>query len=407
MKKYITVFPFIHINIKDNNTLFYNTLSRSNAVFTNNDAIAQIAKKLEESNLTCMVEEEQINVLKQNNFFKILLLNNFGYYVDAEKLPVPPFTTRCIDVNDTRLVTNFKNHEYLLENVRELTFYLNNFASAKNQTKVRKAHYQFLFPVYDEEKKELNLKEIISIIKVIGNHQININITGGNILEYSNFYELINELNNCRHNVFYYFHYLDLVNSDNNKLLSAISQKTIKVILVDFPFELKEFVKWNEIIKQDGVRIEFIVENEEQITEAEQIISEFAINDHMFRPYYNGENIKFFKENVFVSERDIIEVKESLFDLATKKISNPSFFGKLIFNTDGNIFTSFNFPAIGNINNLNLKNLIFELLEDENSIWRVNKTIVEPCNNCIYNLLCPPISNYEYLINKHNLCNVK
>ena len=112
------------------------------------------------------------------------------------------------------------------------------------------------------------------------------------------------------------------------------------------------------------------------------------------------------KENVFVNEDDILEIKESLFELATKKISNPSFFGKLIFNADGNIFTSFNFPPIGNINELNIKNLIFNLLEDENSSWRVNKAQIEPCSNCIYNLLCPPISNYELVLGQNNLCHI-
>jgi pseudo-rSAM protein len=244
------------------------------------------------------------------------------------------------------------------------------------------------------------------MLKEIENIPININIIGGNIFEYSNYQELIAALNQSWHNVFYYFHYSDFTHPESIDKLSAIREKTIKVLLIDFPFVQNEFVKWEEVIKQHIQKVECIVENDEQIAEAEQIISQFEITDYMFRPYYNGLNIDFFKGNVFLNEEDILEVKESLFELATKKISNPAFFGKLIFNADGNIFTSFNFPSIGNINNFNIRHLIFNLLEDENSSWRVNKTVVTPCKDCIFNLLCSPISNYELVIRQNNLCHV-
>jgi len=408
MSKFITIFPFIHFNTKNNNTLFYNTLSGNSIVFREDEPISLLAKRLEENNFACTIEEDQISILEKNNFFNLLLENNIGYSIDAEKLQSMPFATQCIDFKDNRLMSSFKNHEYLVENIREITFYLNNFTTATSHSKRRKPlHHQFIFPICEEEAKEINLINVKSILKEVEDNPIIINIVGGNILKSSNFQDIVNELNNCLHNVFYYFHYSDLMNSDNINLLSTISEKTIKVILVDFPFVRSEFLKWDEIIKQDGIRVEFIVENEEQISEAEQIISEFAINDNMFHPYYNGTNFEFFKENVFVNEKDILDVKESLFELATKKISNPSFFGKLIFNADGNIYTSFNFPPIGNINKLNLKNMIFNLLEEENSVWRVNKTVVEPCKNCIFNILCPPISNYELVMGLNNLCTVK
>ncbi len=29
---------------------------------------------------------------------------------------------------------------------------------------------------------------------------------------------------------------------------------------------------------------------------------------------------------------------------------------------------------------------------------------VEPCKDCVFNSLCPPISNYEHVMGKHDLC---
>ena len=44
---------------------------------------------------------------------------------------------------------------------------------------------------------------------------------------------------------------------------------------------------------------------------------------------------------------------------------------------------------------------------DKGKSWWKLRTNIKPCNNCLYNLLCPPISNYEYVIGKYNLCNIK
>ncbi|MBE9468407.1 MAG: hypothetical protein IMY72_08845 [Bacteroidetes bacterium] len=38
--------------------------------------------------------------------------------------------------------------------------------------------------------------------------------------------------------------------------------------------------------------------------------------------------------------------------------------------------------------------------------WFKLRTNTKPCCNCLYNTLCPPISNYEYALGKYNLCNV-
>jgi pseudo-rSAM protein len=406
MKKYVTIFPFVHINIKHTNTLFYNTISGHSAVFISNEFVAQLANTLLKSNYACLVEDDQINELKQYDFFNLLLKNNLGYYIDAKKLHELPFTTQCIDINDERVISNFKMNENILENIREITLYLNNFTNAKSHS-LNKAHQQFLYPIYEEEKKELDMTYIKVILNKFENNPLNLNIIGGNILKYSNFKELTKELNNSWHNTFYYFHYSDLIASRNKKLFSSINNKAVKIILIDFPLLQAEFIKWKDAFREENVKVEFIVEGESQIIEAEEVISQFDITNYMFRPYYNETNIEFFKENVFVNEEDIRKVKEDLFTLVTKKISNPVFFGKLIFNTDGQIFTNFNFPAIGNIKESNIEKLVFDLLEDANSPWRVNKPLIHPCNNCIYNILCPPISNYEFALKRNNFISVR
>jgi pseudo-rSAM protein len=209
------------------------------------------------------------------------------------------------------------------------------------------------------------------------------------------------------HNIFYFFHYTDLKTEVQKRYLSLINENETKTIFIDFPVMEIWLKKWEKIFEQENVQFEFIIESDSHISEAETIISTFDIQNYHFRPFYNGNNFQFFQENVFVSEDDILTVKESIFGLLTKKISNPAFFGKLTVDACGNIFTNTNLPSVGNIDDLELKQIIYEQITDDNSVWLKNKYGVEPCKNCIYNLLCPPISNYDYIFNQHDLCTVK
>ena len=45
--------------------------------------------------------------------------------------------------------------------------------------------------------------------------------------------------------------------------------------------------------------------------------------------------------------------------------------------------------------------LLFETTPD---FYNIDK--VYPCKSCLYNFLCPPISNYENVLRKTNLCNI-
>ena len=410
MEIFFTIFPFVYISKCDNDTLFYNTVSGDSMIFKDNLFITEIVHRLEQQDYACVVNEDEINRLNQVDFFKLLVEKNIGYYIDKKHFPVLPLTTQSADINDPELVTNFKKNEYIIENLRELTFYINSGAcnpACTNQLTIQKAHKQFLYPIYESQKNELPLSKIEKVIGELGTINVNINILGGNIFKYAHIESLIDILNGSTHNIFYYFHYTDWIEESSQQILSLINENETITILIDFPFHETWFKMWELIIKQKNVKIEFIVESDLQVTEAEKIISKYTLENYNFKPFYNDKNFDFFSENVFVSEGDILSVKASLFELITKKISNPAFFGKLTFDVHGNIYSSVNLPPVSTINNLNLKRLIHDLITDENSIWLKNKYTTEPCNHCIYNLLCPPISNYDYLLNRHNLCSVK
>lgn len=84
---------------------------------------------------------------------------------------------------------------------------------------------------------------------------------------------------------------------------------------------------------------------------------------------------------------------------------NTNYFGTLEFYVDGSVRANANTPIIGSFPESNVLEIIYrELLV--NTAWRKIRD-GEICSNCNYNYLCPSPSNYELIIAKENLCNIK
>ena len=84
---------------------------------------------------------------------------------------------------------------------------------------------------------------------------------------------------------------------------------------------------------------------------------------------------------------------------------NKNNFGKLVVFSDGEVHANVNKKSLGNINDIDFHDLIFSELSGDES-WKSVRMNAPTCKDCMYNCLCPPISNYEYTIGKNNLCNI-
>ena len=100
-----------------------------------------------------------------------------------------------------------------------------------------------------------------------------------------------------------------------------------------------------------------------------------------------------------MDEQDILENKTSLEMIFSNQVMNRNHFGKLTILSNGEIFTNINDSCKGNIKTGSLKKIIYDEMMTGNS-WKNNRTKISPCKNCNYELLCPSISNYEYVIKK-------
>ena len=95
----------------------------------------------------------------------------------------------------------------------------------------------------------------------------------------------------------------------------------------------------------------------------------------------------------------------SIKDLFAKQALNTSDFGKINVMSNGEVYANVKHPALGNIHSHSVYEIINKEIEEGRSWLRIRNQA--PCNQCIYQWLCPAPSDYEIEIGRPNLCHIK
>ncbi|MFZ5430208.1 MAG: TIGR04150 pseudo-rSAM protein [Bacteroidota bacterium] len=147
----------------------------------------------------------------------------------------------------------------------------------------------------------------------------------------------------------------------------------------------------------------FYVRNEEEYQKADMFIKKYKIPKCEISPVFNGENLFFFRDHIFIDENDLIKPELSKREIFAHQALNTNDFGKLTIMPDGKVYANPYFPALGTIED-DIRELIYRELIEGKSWLRIRD--MEPCCNCVYQWLCPSPSDYELAIGKPNLCHI-
>lgn len=284
--------------------------------------------------------------------------------------------------------------------VNEMTFYINGQCS-QNCNFCNKYYKQFV--CCHKSNNRLKLEDIISKIENYSSTAfVKTNICGGNIFLYEKINELISYLqsNNVKSN--FYFNYLNWDEKYINLLDSYLFYFHIHI---NFPIVDESLQKIMNSIEQvkGKVHFTFIVTSNKEYELTEELIFKYELDWVDILPFYN-ENLSFFKDFVYTNISDIIAAKPNKHEIFKRQQVNTYDFGKLIINSSGDIYANINHPTIGHIKEEVTQIVLRELQRGES--WKRLRTQY-PCNNCIYQYLCPSPSSYEIVIGRNNLCNIK
>ena len=350
------------------------------------------------------LDQEEIDVPAVRDFIEQVLSVGMGKLYDKEQNSIKPVI--LLPILSLNLdVEKLKNHENVdLFLARDISKYLLDVNIILNNVCSQRCLYcqsydkQFFCCSKDSLYGHLSQNSLLNLLRQISYYPVRtINITGGDIYQYHNL-EVFDILDCSTKKIFnFYIHYL-------NYQINKYVDKQCLHILVNTPVCYDKFKRTFELLQGKGAKFHLIVENEEQYQELETLMGHWGIEDFEVHPFYNGQNIQFFENNVYLSEEDITTNIISMREIFRNQKLNANSFGSLYILPNGDIKANLNEKTIGHID----KDRIIDVINSEmiqNTAWR-NVRSSEPCNNCIYQYLCPPLSNYERVLNRPNLCHV-
>lgn len=375
---WFTIEPYVFVGITDKCVLLYNTLDGVSIESDKKEVIELLREILKKENCgVILLTNENYKQENINTFVSELREKYMGDIIDVsltkgKPVQLLPFYNYLTN-NDIYIKHNFSPLKNVLENLSEISMHVNNVT---------------------------NLTNLISfLLSLPGNPTFNII---GNLKNVDKYSELLS--------------YLDQQPSPKNIecsykniiALQPIFENNFSYkILIDFPLDIEQWHNARHILLTQTLPVEYIfdVSSEEEKKQTEQIIEQFQIENYRINPIYNGNNILFFKKNVYLTKEDILSTSMTIKDFFIRQSMNIYDFGKINIMPNGDVYANLNHPVLGNINKNNIYEIVNKEVKEGKSWFRIRDQA--PCNDCVYQWLCPPPSDYEISIGKYNLCDVK
>jgi pseudo-rSAM protein len=416
---WLSLYPYVYVSVKKDRAILYNTLNHNLLEYESDCSIFKLIKRLDSpSNLYVIkIKAGEIDG-ETGEFIDRLRSLYFGDVIDTTLSSRKPVQFKPIlnlqKTLDSLTLDDGKSmvmvHDEIPDYLNIVTLYVNSDCN-QSCTICRDGYKQFLCcHKSDRNGKHLSLENISTLIDQIKTSSLHkLNITGGNLFSYSMLNELVKYLNQTGVLKEYYFHYLNIEDHPTFfKLLQAGNNQLS--VTVHFPIELDVFERKMELVLRSQIdrkwSFQFVIQSEKDIKSAKTLISKFQMDNNRIIPYYNGHNLDFFRQNVFLNRESILTSQPGMNDLHVRAVLNTSDFKKLTVLSDKSIYANLNNPKIGTLGKDHVMKVLYNELHTGKSWTKVRKH-VKPCMSCVFNALCPPISNYEYAIDRYNLCDIK
>jgi len=402
MKKYVLYFdPYVYAKIINNKLLLYNTLNHKTINICLNKIIKRIISNLlKESNLySVILTQDEYNNIDLQDFLEKIRSNFMGdayettynYFKPIQPIPVlidhlPQKTDDFLD---------------LPSHLSSINLFINNEISILEEKYPKKN--QFKWYLQGKINKELDSGIIIDILESLQSTNVEINLIG-DIFKHCAYEEIIEVVRSSNRKINFMIKSSAL---DGSKLNTLISNQGKIHLLIDDSNCLKAMNDDLLFTKNNLINYHFAVSSQDDFVLIKDWQSINGVRNLHIHPYYNGKNLEFFKKNVFSDENSIIHQNLSIQDIYSRKIINTNAYGTIYITNEGIVQTNLNSSIIGNLKINNIWDIIKTEIINKQSIWRNVRSKVFPCNKCLFTDLCPSISNYEYVLERFNLCNIK
>lgn len=431
MKKqyWFSIETYVHIALKNDSLLLYNTLNGKALEYSGEgeQKILNLVKKMKSTRNMQVIRltGDDLEDPAIAQFVAAVMESFMGELIDtshSRKKPVQmiPILTVNNDVKHLKKDASRSVGEGMMPYLTEIFLYIHN-GCEHNCGICAGAYKQFpCCTIKKNRNGNMDAKKIQMFLDEIKSSSFcSINILGGDIFAHTEFEKIIEILNSGpvqKTQKTLYCHYLNVIkhgiegkgeeSSGNIQKLNILNARTYTLkIQVTFPLNEEKFRAALETVKAFDLNAKFvfIIESEADYEQAEALATSCRAGNYDFQPFYNGGNLEFFKQNVFPGKDEILESRPSLIDIFQNSAVNKNNFGRLTVFNNGDIYANVNASRLGVLG----KDSIYDVLYKEmyrGQSWRRIRKNVGPCKCCTFQSLCPPLSNYNHIIGRNDLC---
>ncbi|HWR94937.1 MAG TPA: TIGR04150 pseudo-rSAM protein [Flavobacterium sp.] len=377
---WFTIEPYVFIGLTNKCVLLYNTLDCATIESDESEVINLLQEMLQKKNYgVILLSEKRLQNKSINDFITELREKYMGDIIDttlSKGKPIqliPFFNFSSTDRLKLYKKHNFSSDRNILANLSEISIHVDSTTDSR---------------------------KLISFLQSVPDRLI-FNIVG-NLGKLTNYEELLSFLNQCSSPKNIVCSYKSVI-----PIKPAFKNNFMYNIGVDFPIHSQFWNNSIQMLRNQSLPFEytFNVSSLNDCQQSEQLIEQFQIERCRINPVYTGDNILFFKENIFLSKEDILSTHISIRNIFANQSINIFDFGKINILPNGDVFSNLNHPSLGNIYKSNIYDIVQKELFEGKSWLRIRNQA--PCDACVFQWLCPPPSNYEIAIGRPNLCYVK
>lgn len=411
--------PHVHLNIKQDRAVLYNTLNGKLLVYQNNPHALHILKSLDrDANLYVTGLKEKDLAGPAGELVREIREHFCGELMDAAWSSGKPIQFKPIAyLEKSQDKLTFEPKVRLLER-DEVGEYLNvvnlyiNKECRLDCPQCPRAYKQF--PICTtarvthraNKKHEIMLQDLRRLIDQLEHTDaFRLNILGGNILKHTQFPEVAEHLDRSPFEIHYYLHYLNADPADESWLRLGKGDQNTLHIMAPAPIRRPELGRTVGTLRAQNIKpmIHFPVESEENLDFVDAVVAEFRLEQVELHPFFNGDNGGFFRDNVFIDRDAVQESRLTMRDIFARMSINTLNFKHLTVLSDGGVYANVNHSRLGRLGKDTVVDMLIKELSAGRS-WLKIRRRVSPCRSCSFNALCPPISNYEYALGRYDLC---
>lgn len=399
--------PYAFIFGEGRRFVVYNTLNSAYLYAPETPLVLEILASLEDaSNGYCLVLKEEQALDPVFHDFAVQVRKSFsGDLIEAESDTSKPFLFKPMLFLNTNIRKAQEGDfaflgERILENLNEVSLFLPG--SCRCACSGCPDYFKQTLHCTCFEKNSLSLADYLSLLLDLNTSGVNkVHILGGDLSQNSCFNDIYPTLVDCKFKKSYHLYFDHLAEACTGWLAEDNSEL---VISVHPGFDKHKVECQMNLFSSYPVVWQFIISSDADILEVDTLNLPSSVQIEM-KPFYTGNNLSFFKENVFCSLDDILVDPISRKTIFRRQTLNENFFGKLTIVPSGEVYANVNCKPIGVYPQDSLKKLVFEELVHSTAWFRLRDK--QPCCGCANKYLCPSISNYELVTEKDNFCLVK